>query len=80
MEIVNLISTASFLIGIFLFFYITLPPIHLINDPNRREKEKGLINFININRMTIKEKIKLFAMLILSIVFMSFSTLLMLAK
>ena len=53
MEIVNLNSTASFLIGIFLFFYITLPPIHLINDPNRRKKEKELINFININRIGI---------------------------
>lgn len=75
--LLKLISTILLLVGMFLFLKCVLPPIHLMFDENRRKKEKELINLINFERLSSKNKAKLIFMLIVSIIFIGTSTILM---
>ncbi len=75
--LLKLISTILLLVGLLLFLKCVLPPIHLMFDENRSKKEKELINLINFERLSSKNKAKLIFMLIVSIIFIGTSTILM---
>lgn len=72
----KLISTILLLVGMFLFLKCVLPPIHLMFNENRSKKEKEVVNLINFERLSSKNKAKVIFMLIVSVIFMGISTLL----
>lgn len=66
--------------GFFLFFQYIFPPLHLINDPNRKEKEKKLTHIVNIQNMSFEQKAKMFSIMLLGILLMNLSTAIKLIK
>lgn len=72
----QLISTILLLVGMFLFLKCVLPPIHLMFDKDRSKKEKEIVNLINFERLSLKNKIKVIFMLIVSVILMGISTIL----
>lgn len=72
----QLISTILLLVGMFLFLKCVLPPLHLMFDKDRSKKEKEVVNLINFERLSLKNKIKVIFMLIVSVILMGISTIL----
>lgn len=72
----QLISTILLLVGMFLFLKCVLPPLHLMFDKDRSKKEKEIVNLINFERLSLKNKIKVIFMLIVSVILMGISTIL----
>lgn len=71
MEIMNLIKTGFSLFGMIIFLSCILPPIHLIFDKDRENKEKELNNMINFENMTRKQQLNLFGKIFLGAVLMA---------
>lgn len=74
--LLKLISTILLLVGMFLFLKYLLPPIHLMFDKDRSKKEKEAVNLINFERLSLKNKIKVIFMLIVSFILIGTSTIL----
>lgn len=72
----QLISTILLLVGMFLFLKCVLPPLHLMFDKDRSKKEKEVVNLINFERLSLKNKIKVIFMIIVSVILMGISTIL----
>jgi hypothetical protein len=72
----QLISTILLLVGMFLFLKCVLPPLHLMFDKDRSKKEKEVVNLINFERLSLKNKIKVIFMLIVSFILIGTSTIL----
>lgn len=72
----QLISTILLLVGMFLFLKCVLPPLHLMFDKDRSKKEKEIVNLINFERLSLKNKIKVIFMLIVSFILIGTSTIL----
>lgn len=66
----DLIKTGFFLFGMIIFLSCILPPIHLIFEKDRKEKEKELKNMINLENMTRTQQLNLFGKIFLGIVLM----------
>ena len=75
-DIISILEAVLFILGIMLFFTPFFPPLFLINDENREEKEKQLTNTVNWDNMSWKQRLKMFLMLILGFVLLSISFLL----
>lgn len=56
----DLIKTVIFLFGMVIFISCIFPPMHLIFDKDRKDKEKELKNMINFENMTRKQQLNLF--------------------
>ena len=74
--LLKLISTILLLVGMFLFLKCVLPPLHLMFDKDRSKKEKEVVNLINFERLSLKNKIKVIFMIIVSVILMGISTIL----
>lgn len=72
----QLISAILLLVGMFLFLKCVLPPLHLMFDKDRSKKEKEVVNLINFERLSLKNKIKVIFMLIVSFILIGTSTIL----
>lgn len=67
----DLIKTVIFLFGMVIFISCIFPPIHLIFDKDRKDKEKELKNMINFENMTRKQQLNLFGKIFLGFVLMA---------
>lgn len=62
-----------FMFGVLLMFKYVFPPLHLINDENRKEKEKKLNHIVNLDNMSRKQKVKMFSIMLLGFFLTSIS-------
>lgn len=62
-----------FMFGVLLMFMYVFPPLHLINDENRKEKEKKLNHIVNLDNMSRKQKVKMFSIMLLGFFLTSIS-------
>lgn len=62
-----------FMFGVLLMFMYVFPPLHLINDKNRKEKEKKLNHIVNLDNMSRKQKVKMFSIMLLGFFLTSIS-------
>lgn len=74
-DAINLLKTALYMIALMLIFRYLFPPLHLINDDDRKEKEKKLEHIMNLDNMNWKQKIKIFSTMLLGCIlaYISFS-------
>lgn len=68
-DAINLLKTALYMIALMLIFRYLFPPLHLINDENREEKEKKLEHIMNLDNMNWKQKVKMFSIMLLGCIF-----------
>lgn len=71
----KLLSASLFVFGLVIFLNVTFPPIHLINDPKQKEKEKKLLHIINMNHLKTKDKFKVIGKLLLGMLLIVLSIL-----
>lgn len=67
----DLIKTGISIFGMFIFLSCIFPPIHLIFDKDRKEKEKKLTHMINFENMTRKQQLNLFGKIFLGVLLMA---------
>ena len=74
-DVINLLRIALYMIALMLIFRYLFPPLHLINDEDREEKEKKLDHIMNLDNMNRKQKIKIFSTMLLGCIlaYISFS-------
>lgn len=68
-DVMNFLKSALLVIGVILVFQYLFPPLYLINDKNRKAKEKKLTHIINLNNMSWKQKTKMFSIILLGCIF-----------
>lgn len=71
MLFIEIVKNILFMVGFCLIFIHIFPPLHLINDPKRKEKEKKLIHLINVDNMSKKQKTKMFLKMLLGMILIS---------
>lgn len=64
-DAINLLKTALYMVALMLIFRYLFPPLYLINDDDRKEKEKKLEHIMNLDNMNWKQKIKMFSVMLL---------------
>lgn len=67
----DLIKIGFFFFGMIIFLSCIFPPIHLIFEKDRKEKEKELKNMINLENMTRKQQLNLFGKIFLGVLLMA---------
>lgn len=74
-DAINLLKTALYMVALMLIFRYLFPPLYLINDDDRKEKEKKLEHIMNLDNMNWKQKIKIFSTMLLGCIlaYISFS-------
>ena len=74
-DTINLLKTALYMLALMLIFRYIFPPLHLINDEDRKAKETKLEHIMNLDNMNWKQKIKIFSTMLLGCVlaYISFS-------
>lgn len=74
-HIINLLKTALYMTALILIFRYIFPPLYLINDKDREAKEKKLTHIMNLDNMSLKQKAKMFSVMLLGciIAYISFA-------
>lgn len=62
---ISLLKTALYMLALMLVFRYIFPPLHLINDEDKKAKEKKLEHIMNLDNMNWKQRAKMFSIMLL---------------